>query len=41
MATGVILVHSALVVMETMVFVTSLVMKDIKAKATWTLWLGD
>lgn len=41
MATRVILVHSALVVMETMLFVTSLAMKDIKAKAAWTLWLGD
>lgn len=41
MATGVILFLSLLVVMATMVFVTSLIMKDIKGKELWTLWLGD
>lgn len=41
MATGVILFLALLVVMATMVFVTSLLMKDIKGKELWTLWLDD
>lgn len=41
MTTEVILFLALLVVMATKVFVTSLVIKDIKGKELWTLWLDD